>query len=248
MTPPIVFYDIPSTLPNKAWSPNTWKTRYALNYKGVPYTTVWVEYPDIEPLCRDIGATPTSTKADGRPHYTLPIIHDPSTGLVVSDSTKIAAYLDATYSDTPRLIPVGTMGLQRAFEAAAQSLLAPVTQYGHPAANAKLNPTSEAYIRRTREAMWRKTLEELTPKGAEDVVQWAKVKEGFGKMDEWIGASGEGSAYIMGDAPCYADMWIAGYVVWIKLILPDKWEDMKLWHGGRWATLLQNLEKYETVM
>ncbi|KAJ7696235.1 hypothetical protein B0H17DRAFT_1131029 [Mycena rosella] len=75
--------------------------------------------------------------------------------------------------------------------------------------------------------MWRKTLEELTPKGAEDVVQWAKVKEGFGKMDEWIGASGEGSAYIMGNAPCYADMWIAGYIVWIKLILPAKWEAMK---------------------
>ncbi|KAJ7696287.1 hypothetical protein B0H17DRAFT_1131071 [Mycena rosella] len=88
---------------------------------------------------------------------------------------------------------------------------------------------------------------ELTPKGAEDVVQWAKVKEGFGKMDEF-GASGEGNAYIMGDAPCYADTWIAGYIVWIKLILPAKWEVMKSWHGGRWATLLWNLEKYETVV
>ena len=28
----IIFYDIPSTLPGKAWSPNTWKTRYVMNY------------------------------------------------------------------------------------------------------------------------------------------------------------------------------------------------------------------------
>ncbi|KAJ7483558.1 hypothetical protein FB451DRAFT_1234964 [Mycena latifolia] len=79
MTPPIVFYDIPSTLPNKCWSPNTWKTRYALNFKGIPYKTSWVEYPDIEPLSREVGAAPTRNKPDGRPHYTLPMIHDPST-------------------------------------------------------------------------------------------------------------------------------------------------------------------------
>ena len=56
----ITFYDIPSKIPGKAWSPNTFKTRYvhqmdsahhdrsrfdkvtnriALNFKGIPYTT-----------------------------------------------------------------------------------------------------------------------------------------------------------------------------------------------------------------
>lgn len=64
MTQPVVFYDIPGNAhPQKAWSPNTQNTRYAsrreqeglltdtlryiLNYKGIPYKTVWVEYPDI---------------------------------------------------------------------------------------------------------------------------------------------------------------------------------------------------------
>ena len=69
MSKPIVFYDIPGNAhSHKAWSPNTQKTRcallsrlrdvkvisersdlfsYSLNYKGIPYKTVWVEYPDI---------------------------------------------------------------------------------------------------------------------------------------------------------------------------------------------------------
>ncbi|KAJ7439108.1 hypothetical protein FB451DRAFT_1107440 [Mycena latifolia] len=248
MTAQIVFYDIPSKLPNKALSPSTWKTRYALNFKGIPYKTVWVEYPDIERVSRELGAAPARSKPDGRPHYTLPMIHDPSTGAVISDSTKIAEYLDATYPDAPRLMPAGTLGLHRAFVDAAQPLFSPVAPYGLPASNAVLHPVSEAYFRRTREESWGRTLEELTPKGEEDVVQWAKLKDGFGKMDEWIRAGGEGSKYLMGDVPCYADIWIAGNIQWIKLVLPERYEGMKEWHGGRWAALLRDLEKYEAVV
>ncbi|KAJ7121542.1 hypothetical protein C8R44DRAFT_831646 [Mycena epipterygia] len=246
MSTPIVFYDIPSTIPHKAWSPNTWKTRYALNYKGIPYKTVWVEYPEIEALSKELGAAPTTTKPDGRPHYTLPMIQDPSTGAVVSDSTKIAVYLDATYPDAPRLMPPRTEGLFRAFEAAATASIAPILPYGLPASNARLNPVSEAYYRSTREANYRTTMEDMTPKGEADVVAWGKLKEGFGKMDEWVRAGG--GEYLMGDTPCYADLWMAGYVLWIKLVLPDKWKDVESWHEGRWATLLRNLEKYELAV
>ncbi|KAJ6530937.1 hypothetical protein DFH09DRAFT_994320 [Mycena vulgaris] len=248
MASQIVFYDIPSTFPNKAWSFNTWKTRYALNYKGIPYKTVWLEYPEIEPFSKEIGAAPTRKKPDGRPHYTLPMIHDPSTGAVVSDSTKIAVYLDVTYPDTPPLMPAGTVGLHRAFEDAVNPLLSSVFPYAVPGTNTKLNPVSEAYFRRTREALWGKTLEDLVPTGAEHVAGWVKLNEGFGKLDEWIRANGDGSAYLMGDAPCYADMVIAGYVIWIKLVIPDRWEEIKEWHGGRWETLLQNMEKYASVV
>ncbi|KAI0682851.1 hypothetical protein BC835DRAFT_807562, partial [Cytidiella melzeri] len=83
MPDPIIFYDIDSSKPGRAWSPNTWRTRYALNYKGIPYRTEWVEYPDIEPLCKKIGGSATAKKEDGRDHYTLPMIYDPSTGEVV---------------------------------------------------------------------------------------------------------------------------------------------------------------------
>lgn len=91
-------------------------------------------------------------------------------------------------------------------------------------------------------------MENLAPTGEEDVVQWKKLKDGFEKIDGWIRANGEGSRYVMGDNPCYADLWIAAYALWIKLVLPKKWDDVKSWHGGRWAKLVQEMEKYEAVV
>ncbi|KAJ7818321.1 hypothetical protein B0H14DRAFT_2373211 [Mycena olivaceomarginata] len=254
MSVSIIFYDIPSTHPSRTWSPNLWKTRllnqksrYALNFKRVPYKTVWLEYPEIEGRCKEIGAPPSGVKPDGRPHFTLPVIQDLSTGAVISDSSKIAAYLDATYPDRPRLMPPGTTGLHRAFEDAARTQLDPISRYGPPASHKNLNPLSAEYFRRTREATWGKTLEELTPKGEEDAVEWKKLEDGFGKLDEWIRANGEGSSYFMGDALTYADIFLAAYVHWIRLVLPEKWDEIKLWHQGRWAKLLKGLGDYETV-
>lgn len=171
-----------------------------------------------------------------------------SAGAVISDSANIAAYLEAAYPDRPRLMPAGSAGLHRAFEEAAHPLIGAIYPYGLPASHAKLNPASAEYFRSTREVAWGKTLENLSPKGEEDVVEWAKLKDGFGKFDEWIRANGEGSVYLMGDALCYADMWMGAYVLWMKLVRPDKWEDIKTWHGGRWERLVQDLEKYETVV
>ena len=75
---------------------------------------MWVEYPDVEPLCKKIGAAPTGTKgADGSPLYTLPTIYDPNTKTAVSDSSKIVRYLDATYpSSGPTLLPAELDALQ----------------------------------------------------------------------------------------------------------------------------------------
>ncbi|KAF7364215.1 hypothetical protein MSAN_01081100 [Mycena sanguinolenta] len=214
----------------------------------MPYKTVWVEYPDIEARCKEIGAAPTSNKADGQPLYTLPVIHDLSTGAVISDSSKIVAYLDKTYLDKPVLMPAGTAGLHRAFENALQGLITLIYPYALPTSHKKLNPPSAEYFRRTCEKAWGTTLENLTPRGEEDVAHWKKLKDGFGKVDEWIRVNGEDNSFLMGETLCYADMWIAAYVLWMKLVLPNKWEEVKSWHQGRWEKLLKSLEQYETVL
>jgi hypothetical protein len=51
--------------------------RYALNFKGIPHKTVFLEYLEIEPLCKKIGAKPTGESST---QYTLPVIYDPATG------------------------------------------------------------------------------------------------------------------------------------------------------------------------
>ncbi|EEB93892.1 hypothetical protein MPER_07394 [Moniliophthora perniciosa FA553] len=117
----IEFYDIPGS-GGVVWSPSTWKIRYALNYKGLEYQTKWIEFPDIESTCKKLGVPPTKTRRDGSPWYTLPAIYDPSTGVALVDSLRIAEYLEKQYPDKPSLIPSGTLALHTAFNEAAEFL------------------------------------------------------------------------------------------------------------------------------
>lgn len=68
--------------------------KLALNIKGLTYRTVWVQMPDIEPACKEIGAKLTETKRDGTSVPTFPAIVVYETNTVVSDSLEIARYLD----------------------------------------------------------------------------------------------------------------------------------------------------------
>ena len=70
----------------------------------------WVEFPDTAPRMKEIGAR--ATRYDGRDIYTLPVLHDPNTGALVSDSFDIAMYLDKTYPEKP-VIPKDTNGWDR---------------------------------------------------------------------------------------------------------------------------------------
>ena len=92
--------------------------RFILNYKRLPYRTVWIEFSDIETTLRSIGAQPTSYRSDGRPVYTLPVIIDPMRSMnapaVLSNPTVIAEYLEATYPARP-VFPEGSRALQSLF-------------------------------------------------------------------------------------------------------------------------------------
>jgi len=123
--PKITFYDISSLLGLKTWSPNTWKPRLVLNYKQIPYKTVWVALSDVEDAVKKIGGKPTDVKPNkggGVPMYTLPAILDESgdTPVVVTDSTAIIEYLDAKYPDRP-VLPKSGKALEYAFEGFFQS-------------------------------------------------------------------------------------------------------------------------------
>ncbi|KAJ8517428.1 hypothetical protein ONZ45_g5389 [Pleurotus djamor] len=235
----------PSTLQPQAWSPNTWRTRYSLNYKGLAYKTIWVEYPDIESLCKKIGAEPTSKKADGRPHYTLPVIHDQTTGTVVSDGAAIAEYLDKQYPDTPKLFPEGTAALQHGFIAAYFNNIAALFQFSLPQTNSILLPRSEAYFRSTREQAYQTTMEKLVPSGEKRDIEWGKYRDGLGKVDSWISKSR--GTFAMGDTITFADISVASFIIWLRVIWgedSEQWKDIKSWHNGRWERLLDGLSKY----
>ncbi|KAL0569596.1 hypothetical protein V5O48_012369 [Marasmius crinis-equi] len=247
----IEFYDIPSKLPGIAWSPNTWKTRYCLNYKGIPYKTIWVEYPDIASTCKRIGAAPSTYKRDGTPYYTLPVIHDPSTGKTISDSPLIAEYLEQTYPDTPRLFPPGTRSLQAAFyDAFEDHHLNHIALFVVPKTALILNPRSFEFFKEDRsKRLGSVAMEDLYPKGEKKTELWQKWKDQWGAVDKWMKDSE--TVLVMEDTITFADFVVAGWVMWCRCLWgpeSEEWKEIAGWHGGRWGRLLDRLAKFETVV
>lgn len=216
--------------------------------KKLPYKTVWVEYPDIEALCEKLGAEPTNSVAK----YTLPVIHDLSTNAVISDSINIARYLDSTYPSTTTLFPSSTNVLQEAFQSAfAMAALTNLNPILIPITCLKLNPASQPYARSTREIRFGKKLEDISPPGQKLEEYWKKTQEGFGVVHGWISKNGKGKQFVMGDTISYADVTIASFLRWARVILgedSEEWKNIETWHDGRWSSLMAHFQKYEQVI
>ncbi|KAK0457949.1 uncharacterized protein EV420DRAFT_1545510 [Desarmillaria tabescens] len=238
----ITLYDLPSKATYAPGTMMTWRTRYALNLKNLPYQTVYVELPDIEALAKRIGAAPTSTKSNGVSHlYTIPIIQDDSTGAVVSDSAAIAAYLDKTYpSSGPVLLPTGTMTLQLAFADAVSDafdhLRLPLF---YSDLVVKTNARTAIYMRENLEA----------PEGEERKRLWAITKEKLAKMNKCFEES-EGD-FVMGSEPCFSDTALCGFLWFMRRVVgeeSEEWKAFASWNEGRWAKHLENFRPYEKIL
>lgn len=145
------------------------------------------------------------------------------------------------------LLPARTRALQHAFQSAYQATLADWFAITLPNTNQVLNARSEAFFRRTREASFGKRLEELAPAGSElRAKRMVQVKAGFDKVDGWLRESG--GPWVEGEELTYADITIASWVKWFSLVVPEEWGVMATWHGGRWAALLESVEKYAAVV
>lgn len=220
--------------------------RYSLNYKGLPYKTVWIEYPDVEPTLKKIGAPPTGRKLDGSPLYTIPTIYDDSTGTAITDSALIAEYLDETYPSTPRVIPPGTHALQGAFRALFSSKAEPLVRLLMPDIPLTLlNPRSIEHFEKYRsEEYGIPTLEALRIPSGDIDAQWEKVKVAFGSLDELLKKD---DVYVMGNTPSLADFAIGGWLNTAKASYgkeSEEWKKIMSWHGGRWERLMTGLDQY----
>jgi glutathione S-transferase len=162
----------------------------------------------------------------------------------VSDSARIADYLDAAYPDTPKLSPAGTHALQKSFCVAYDHVTRLLLYYIVYAVVGILRPRSEEYFTRTREASFGKKLEDVAPTGAAHDAAWKELEDGFGRVKGWIG---DGD-FVMGDTVSFADFVIAGELQWCLKAWGEedkKWKDLMAWHDGRWAKLFNDLKKYE---
>ncbi|KZS96341.1 hypothetical protein SISNIDRAFT_438083 [Sistotremastrum niveocremeum HHB9708] len=251
MTQLITLYDIPAAKPNYPWSPNTWRTRFALNFKGLPYTTVWVEYPDIEPTMKKIGAKPTAKNPDGSDQYTVPVIVDPNhpvdgSPVVISDSDDIATYLDEKYPELPTLFPAGTKALQTIYaQNFMEKVFYPPVMILLGEALPVFNPPSQKYFRETREKAFGKKMEELSPRGPGRDEPLKKAKEGLEGISAALEKSGvTETSWLTGNKPVYADFATAAALIAIKRCAEEHiWDHIKSASGGRWERFLAKVEE-----
>ncbi|KAJ7579329.1 glutathione S-transferase [Mycena floridula] len=216
----LVFYDLISEAPGKAFSPNTWKVRLALNYKAIPYITVWVETCEVEAKAKEIGAKPTSEQSDGSPLYTVPMIFDPKTGEVVADSILIMEYLDSHYPDTPKLDAKGT--LQNGFRIGLFSEVFTLLQF--------IYPKIQTMLRSEKDRIYAE----------------GRIQQIFGKT----APRNSGQLLIMGDRISGLDFEVAALFLCARCVWgaeSEEWKEIASWNNGRWAKLLDLCGKYQAV-
>ncbi|KIJ39495.1 hypothetical protein M422DRAFT_210415 [Sphaerobolus stellatus SS14] len=253
--PKITLFDIPSICKPQAWSGNTWKARYILNYKRIPYKTVWIPYPDIEKTLVNLGGEgkATSKRADDptKPLYTLPAILD-ETGteaVLIVDSVNIAEYLDQKYPERPVMPNVGK-ALEFAVEALFTSTVWPLAVMPLlPFADQIQDERSQPYFRESRERVFKKKIEEFSPEGPIRDSQWKALQEGLDKFAAVLDKNGPNIYFVRGGInPTFADFLLAARIRWIKTIAPEEWRKrgVEQWSNGRWGKLLKSLEPWES--
>jgi glutathione S-transferase len=242
----IVFYDIASAPPATTFAPNPWKTRYALNFKGVSYRTEWVELPDVTDVRKKLGAEPNRKHRDGSDFYTLPVIQDHSTGRIVGDTFEIALYLDEAYPNAPRLIPAGTVGVYAAFNIQVDAVFTNHTVLCMdcmPFNPATADKTKATFAWRAGKASW----DEMLPSEEARSGVLTSFEAALGGLVKCYRRLDEGP-FLEGAKPTYADLIVGGWLAMMKRCLrSEEWKQLEAWHGGLWGNIDKALEKYAEV-
>lgn len=189
----------------------------ALNFKGIEYTTEWVEYPDIASRLKP-HVTPNSSDQNPVP-YSIPTVQFPS-GDYLMDSASIAERIEqdhptpSMYLDAPVLAEVVKIVPK------VQGALRPEWMADVP--EKLLNPPSAEYFSTTREKRYGKPLAQLKKEqGGEEA--WIAALPELKRLANMIGNpfNGQEGPFCMGAIPSYADFVIVSLLHFFKVIDQD---------------------------
>ncbi|KAF5317825.1 hypothetical protein D9619_012617 [Psilocybe cf. subviscida] len=238
----IVLYDL-ATRTGETISPNPWKTKLCLALKRIPFEVKMVGLHEVQQVLPREGIPPASKKDDGTPYYSIPAIHDLSTGVKLSDSWEIAHYLDKTYPDTPRLFPEGTISLQRAFMDSFRPHFNAAYLFFLPCLPDIYIPETRDYINQVIERLAGKPIGRILPQGEEAIVEWDNFKAGLSKLEAWYSYSN--GRFLMGNTPVWADLLVVAPLLAYRIAWgkdSEKWKDVSSWNGGRWGALVAHFD------
>jgi glutathione S-transferase len=194
---PIQLYELVGR-DDRRFSPYCWRTRMALEHKGLAYETVPVRFTD-----KDVIAFSGQER--------IPVIKDGDT--VVSDSWAIAEYLEDNYTDAPSLFGGETgRGLakfmnvwtDRALHLALIKLVI-VDILDH------VDPADTDYFTESRTARFGKSPAEVQTRSEADI-------KAFGAALSTLRAALDGQSFLSGSAPAYGDYIVFGAFAWARAI------------------------------
>ena len=179
------------------------EARLALNYKGIPYLTEWVEYPDLKPKFQSLGLQPNN-KSVSVAEYSSPVVRM-TDGTYVMDSRKIADTLE-------KLQPEPSLHLDSEHVDRVQKVVLAVWVALTPIAIPRvpellLNHPSADYFRETRAKRFGMPLTELAKSDkARDAFTTAEAPMNDLKT---ILQEHDDGPNVLGKQPSYADLIVA---------------------------------------
>lgn len=269
---PLVFYDISSPLEPRSYAPNPSKGRITLSFKNLPFKTEFVDLLDIPEVRKGLNCAATRKLDDGSDYYTLPMVHDPTTGKTLGDTFDIASYLHEQYPDSGGcLFPSDSTRTGLDYESPHKDtpFYAPLTTNEHSkyVAYAKFNvhidttftcyvallaqrlPFNPERMEETRAVFAKRahlnSWDDLTltdEKREELMVAFEKALTSLAELYKVH----ESGPYLEGAVPNYADIIVGGWLnMFYMLMKKEEWERFRSWHGGVFARLHDVLhEKY----
>ncbi|KAI0145071.1 hypothetical protein GGR57DRAFT_481292 [Xylariaceae sp. FL1272] len=199
--PPHLFSPQPTTL-----SPLINPARMLLNFKGLPYSTTWLEYPSIAPTLSSLGIPP-HTGPGAYISHSLPAIKLYET--YIMDSLPIAHAVEAAYPSPPLhldspLLPQVIASVTPLIPTLKSTIMATVPRE-------ILNPVSATYWRDTRSKFLGMSVEELERTADKDA-EWEAAKTHLDVLAELLRKTEDEGPFFLGETPSYADIVFAAFL------------------------------------
>jgi glutathione S-transferase len=194
----MVLFELAGADESVRFSPHCWKTRMALAHKGLTAEGVPWRFTDKAEIAFSEQTC-------------VPVLID--NGVTVSDSWRIAQYLETHFPQTPSLAGENSCLAACAFlnHWADATLLPALARVIVPDVFQLLHPKDRQYFRASREARLGMEIEQL-PAHRQDYLNELK------RVLAPLRATLKGQRFLAGDAPSYADYCVFGMFMWSRCV------------------------------
>ncbi|KAJ5116291.1 hypothetical protein N7456_000639 [Penicillium angulare] len=202
--PQIILYDLACTK-GVCFDPAVWRVRLALNYKRIPYRTIFLEFPDVRPTFYALGLVSSTEEA-----YEAPAIHYLPSDEYLMGSSRIIDFLEYKYAWPSLPAPSQSEAIRR-IETQVRSYLDTIFELSIlPRIINILSPRSRTYHRHAAEKRYDFPIEELLDD--EEETHWRMLEGGMREISGLLQAKKAVGPYVLGGHVSLTDFMIAGYM------------------------------------